>query len=84
MGIKRITPINILIAAGVTWVLWNGWAEVQEQVDGLYFTLLLLLLLLADLAARIAVRDLKRIWILESVFVLAVVAVAWIVRLWMN
>lgn len=83
MGIMRVTPINLLIAAGLTWVLWSGWDEVQKHVDGTYFILLLLVLVLADLAARIAVRDLKRIWILESVFVLAVVAVAWIVQLWM-
>ena len=79
----RITPISLIMAAMITWVLW-------EVIDGdfltsqlVYLIPLFIILVAADQIARVAIKDLRRVWIIELVFAAAVFAVAWIVRIWM-
>lgn len=78
----RITPISLMLAGLLTWLLWNiiDGSFLMSQL--LYVLLLFVILVGADLSARVLIRDMKRIWIAELVFLTAVLIVAWIVRLW--
>lgn len=79
----RITPISLVMAGLLTWLLWEFWEDSYRWGQILYILLLLIILVAADQVVRVLVRDIRRIWIIELVFLVSVVLVAWIVRLWL-
>lgn len=79
----RITPISLVMAGLLTWLLWEFWDGSYRWGQMLYILLLLIILVGADQVVRVLVRDIRRIWIIELVFLVAVVLVAWIVKLWL-
>ena len=78
----RITPISLVLAGLLTWVLWEFWEGGYRWGEMLYVFLLFIILVGADQVARVIVRDMRRVWVIELVFLVAVVLVAWIVKLW--
>ncbi len=78
----RITPLNIASALLLTWLLWQ--IIIDEAGIGTigWFLLLLLVLVVADQFFRLMLRGLKRVWIAEGIFVVFVVLVTWILKLW--
>lgn len=82
MSKLRITPLNILASGLLTWVLWS----VLEDNYTLGWVGLVLLLLVAVVVAdqffRIMLKSLKRVWLIEGFFVILVVIVVWVIRLW--
>lgn len=78
----RITPISLVLAGLLTWVLWEFWEGGYRWGEMLYVLLLFIILVGADQVARVIVRDMRRVWVIELVFLVAVVLVAWIVKLW--
>lgn len=82
MSKLRITPLNILAAGLLTWMLWS----VLEDNYTLGWVGLVLLLLVAVVVAdqffRIMLKSLKRVWLIEGFFVILVVIVVWVIRLW--
>lgn len=82
MKALRITPLNIasaLLAAGLIWRMLDS--KLSLGTIG-WFLLLLLVLVVADQFFRLMLRSLKRIWLVEGIFVLLVVVVIWVIRLW--
>ncbi|MBK1438787.1 hypothetical protein JHJ32_02205 [Parapedobacter sp. ISTM3] len=78
----RITPLNIASALLMTWLLWQIVAEGIGMGTAGWFLLLLLVLVAADQFFRLMLRNLKRVWMAEGVFVLLVVVLVWILRAW--
>ncbi len=78
----RITPLNIASASLLTWLLW----QILDDEVGIgtigWFLLLLLVLIAADQFFRLMLRTLKRVWIAEGIFVVFVVLVIWILKIW--
>ena len=78
----RITPLNIASALLLTWLLW----QILDDEVGIgaigWFLLLLLVLVTADQFFRLMLRTLKRVWIAEGIFVVLVVLVIWVIRVW--
>lgn len=78
----RVTPLNIasaLLLAGLLWRVVDdqiGWGTIG------WFFLLLLILVIADQFFRLMLRNLKRVWIAEAVFLVFVVLVIWVLKLW--
>ncbi|WP_316806371.1 hypothetical protein [Pedobacter agri] len=74
----RITPLNIIGAIGLGLAAFNILSEkdtAPRQVDmsGFYLLILgclILVTFVTDLIFRFTLKDLKRIWIVESVFIL--------------
>ncbi|HZH54354.1 MAG TPA: hypothetical protein VFD72_01780 [Sphingobacteriaceae bacterium] len=83
MSKLRITPLSMVLAGLLTWILWEFWEGEFRWGQMLYVLLLFIILVGADQAARVIVRDMRRIWIMELVFLIAVAIVAWIVKLWL-
>lgn len=83
MSKLRITPLSMVLAGLLTWILWEFWEGEFRWGQMLYVLLLFIILVGADQAARVIVRDMRRIWIIELVFLVAVAIVAWIVKLWL-
>lgn len=78
----RITPLNIAAALLVTWLLWQVIAdEIGVGAIG-WFLLLLLVLVAADQFFRLLLRKLKRVWMAEGVFLVLVVVLIWVIRVW--
>lgn len=78
----RITPLNIVSALLVTWMLW----QIMDEAIGMgiigWFLLLLLVLVGADQFFRLMLGSLKRVWMAEGVFLLFVVLAIWILNVW--
>ncbi|GEM_PF-143569 len=78
----RVTPLNIasaLLLAGLLWQLMSD----QIGMGGIgWFFLLLLVLVLSDQFFRLMLRNLKRVWIAEGVFLVFVVLAIWVLKLW--
>ena len=78
----RVTPLNIasaLLLAGLLWRVVDdqiGWSTIG------WFFLLLLILVIADQFFRLMLRNLKRVWIAEGVFLVFVMLVIWVLKLW--
>ncbi len=82
MRALRITPLNIasaILAAGLAWRALED--KISMGTIG-WFLLLLLVLVIADQFFRLMLRSLKRIWLAEGIFVLLVVLVIGVLRLW--
>ena len=73
----RITPLNIIGAAGLGLAVLNILApknNAARQIDlsGFYLVILgclILVTFITDLIFRSTLKDLKRIWIVESIFI---------------
>lgn len=73
----RITPLNIVGAIALALVVVNLFSEKKnapQQIDmsGFYLLILgclILVTFITDLIFRFTLKDLKRIWIVESLFV---------------
>lgn len=82
MSKLRITPLNIVSAALLTWMLWSVLDDNYTLAwVGLMF-LLLVAIIVADQFFRIMLKSLKRVWLIEGFFVILVVIVVWVIRLW--
>ncbi len=78
----RITPLNIASALLMTWLLWQVIAsKVGISTVGWIF-LLLLVLVITDQFFRLLLRSLKRVWIVEGIFVVFVALAIWILNVW--
>ena len=78
----RFTPLNILSAAlmaGICYLLLfaddTGW----RMLGAVPMLLMLLLSAVADLLFRLKLRSLKRIWIVESIFLIFVLFILFII-----
>jgi len=73
----RITPLNIIGAVGLGLAAFNilspkGNAPRHIDISGFYLLILgclILVTFITDLIFRFTLKDLKRIWIVESVFI---------------
>ena len=78
----RVTPLNIVSALVLAGLLW----QVMDNAVGMgtigWFLLLLLVLVAADQVFRLMLRNLKRVWIAEGLFVVFVGLVMWVLKLW--
>lgn len=77
----RITPISLVLAGLLTWVLWEL-LKGPFRIGLLYVSILFVILVAVDQAARVLIRDMRRVWLIEVVFLSAVILVAWIVKIW--
>lgn len=78
----RITPINIILAGLLTWIVWQI-IEGEVSVAGtLWLLLLFVVLAAADQIFRILLKSIRKIWLIEGTFILLVIAVLWIIRSW--
>jgi hypothetical protein len=78
----RITPLNIASAVLVTWLLSRFMQDSAEWSTAGWFLLLLLMLVAADQIFRLTLRNLKRVWMAESIFLVFVVISIWILKVW--
>jgi len=79
----RITPLLIILALifSLTLVgLIDG--SVVFLYKGLIYLVLCLILWLSDQFFRYFIKSLKRLWIIETLFILIVVLFLWILGLW--
>lgn len=82
MSKLRITPLNIVAAGLLTWVLWRvleddftlGWVGLS--------LLLVVAVVVADQFFRAMLKTLKRVWLVEGFFVILVFIAIWMIRLW--
>ncbi|WP_262249324.1 hypothetical protein [Parapedobacter soli] len=78
----RVTPLNIASALVLAGLLW----QIVDNAAGMgtigWFFLLLLVMVIADQFFRLMLRNLKRVWIVESIFLVFMVLVIWILKLW--
>jgi len=65
----KLTPLNIVLACVLTWIISELGSE-QLLLPWWQVTLLIGSILLADILFRVFVKDIKKLWILEMVFVL--------------
>lgn len=82
MSKLRITPLNIVSALLLTWLLWWIWEDDYTIAAIGWILLLLLAVVLTDQFFRLMLRSLKRVWMVEGVFVVLVVVVIWVIRVW--
>jgi len=74
----RVTPLNIVGAIGLGLAVFNIFSEKNNaphhiDMSGFYFLILACLIIvtfITDLIFRFSLKDLKRIWIVELVFIL--------------
>ena len=84
----RITPLNIIGAAGLGLVAFNilspkDSAPRHIDMSGFYLLILgclILVTFITDLIFRFSLKDLKRIWIVESVFILITIILMIIIQ----
>lgn len=65
----KLTPLNIVIACFLTWVV-SEWGNDQLMLPWWKVILFLVIILLADIVFRLFVKDLKKLWINEIGFIL--------------
>lgn len=73
----RITPLNIVSAAGLGLVVVNlitekSAAPIHINLDGFYLLILgclIVVTFITDMIFRFTLKDIKRIWIIELVFI---------------
>lgn len=82
MSKLRITPLNIVAAGLLTWLVWRildsdytlGWIGLM--------LLLVVAVVVADQFFRIMLKKLGRVWLIEGFFVILVCIALWIIRVW--
>ena len=73
---RRITPLNILTAA---LLIWLGFGLLDDTVvlsQALWVLLLIVLVFIGDQVFRMLLGSLKRIWIVQMIFIAITVATA--------
>lgn len=73
---KRITPLNI-ITAGL--LIWLGFGLLEDTLglsQALWVLLLVVLVFIGDQVFRMLLGSLKRIWIVQTIFIAITVAIA--------
>ena len=78
----RITPLNIASALVLAGLLWQIMGNAIEMGMIGWFLLLLLVMVIADQVFRLLLRNLKRIWIAEGIFLVFAVLGVWLLKLW--
>lgn len=78
----RITPLNIASALVLAGLLWQIMGNAIETGMVGWFLLLLLVMVIADQVFRLLLRNLKRIWIAEGIFLVFAVLGVWLLKLW--
>lgn len=84
----RITPLNIVGAIALGFVVINLFTEKNNaprhiDMSGFYLLILgclILVTFITDLIFRFTLKDLKRIWIVESIFVVITVILMVIIQ----
>ncbi len=84
----RITPLNIIGAVGLGLAVFNILSQKESaprhiDMSGFYLLILVCLILvtfITDLIFRFTLKDLKRIWIVESIFILITVILMVIIQ----
>jgi len=84
----RITPLNIIGAAGLGLAAFNILSPKDStprhiDMSGFYLLILgclILVTFVTDLIFRFTLKDLKRIWIVESIFILITVILMVIIQ----
>ena len=84
----RITPLNIIGAVGLGLAAFNILSPKDNaprhiDMSGFYLLILACLILvtfITDLIFRFTLKDLKRIWIVESIFILITIILTVIIR----
>ncbi|RZK18752.1 MAG: hypothetical protein EOO86_09380 [Pedobacter sp.] len=84
----RITPLNIIGAAGLGLAAFNilgpkDSAPKHIDMSGFYLLILgclILVTFITDLIFRSTLKDLKRIWIVESIFIVITVILMFIIK----
>lgn len=78
----RLTPLNLISSAVLCWIIWNNVIEQQVNYRSVFLGLLLLVLMIvADMLFRFFLKTLKRVWIIELLFITATGLGIWITRL---
>ncbi|KGE15192.1 hypothetical protein [Sphingobacterium deserti] len=65
----KLTPLNIVLACVLTWII-SELGSGQLLLPWWQVALLIGSILLADILFRVFIKDIKKLWILEIVFVL--------------
>jgi len=73
---KRITPLNIITAALLIWLGYGLWDDTIGLSGGLWILLLIVLVFIADQIFRMLLGNLRRIWIVQMIFIAITIAVA--------
>jgi hypothetical protein len=73
---KRITPLNILTAALLIWIGFGLLDNTLGLSQALWVLLLVVLVFIGDQVFRMLLGDLKRIWIVQMIFIASTVATA--------
>ncbi|HIX54559.1 MAG TPA: hypothetical protein H9853_05995 [Candidatus Sphingobacterium stercoripullorum] len=77
----KLTPLNIVLACLVAWVISEWGGEGEPDISWLWLFLLSLLLIITDLLLRVRYVDFKRLWAVQLVFVLTVAIILVILKL---
>ena len=78
---KRITPLNIAAGLLLTWTVLRLVMDNDGSAGIGWFLLFLLLIVVADQFFRLLLGQLKRIWIVETIFIVIVAVVIWLTRI---
>lgn len=79
----RITPLNIVSSALITWLVWQLLrSQITFFYQGLLLLFLFVILVVADQYFRISVRSLKRIWLIQGLFIIIVLVAIWMIAFW--
>lgn len=71
----RLTPLNFVSAALMVWLVYPFIFSKESSASFTMMILLILVCSVSDILFRTFLRDLKRIWIVEMLFVIFAVAV---------
>lgn len=80
MKAVRISLLNIVVAAILIWLGFGVLDETMGWSTAIYTLVLVTLLLLVDQFFRMMLGSLKRVWLVETIFILLSVLGVWIVR----
>lgn len=78
----RVTPLNIASAGLLTWMLWKILNDDYKWSVLIWMLLLLVFVIVGDQFFRVMLKSLKRIWIVEGIFVIFVVLTIWLLQVW--
>lgn len=79
----RLTPLNIVTALGIAFLVLSFFQPKTTSVGHvqmstfyqLIFAALIVVTIISDLIFRFALKDLKRIWLIETVFIALTVVI---------
>lgn len=76
----KITPLILAIGGLLAWFFWQVWFADFDWSKGFYVLLLFLILVAADQYCRVLYRDIRRLWLIEAVFLVIVFVIAWMLN----